>query len=227
MQEIFGGGTGSSDPFVRVAYRILRVLMYNLYYYPLFAAVTMESIVTFAIGTVYSFILLGLNIADVFSCNVNKELLINKSLVALPVLISLLYLAAILSYKFVKAIMKTVRTRKLEIKVQEQGFDVYQMRHLRMLLLSGRRLQQMSVVEDANESTGSLGRLKQILHRFTSLDRVLFILIASRQYILMIFEPTSFSTINVLDGKATQISIRLFFSSEIIPPRIALSMQNN
>ncbi|XP_070542391.1 stimulated by retinoic acid gene 6 protein-like [Ptychodera flava] len=164
--EILFGESGSSNPFVRVAYRILKVLMYSLYYYPLFAAVTMKSIVTFAIGMAYSFILLGLDIADIFSCNKDREDLTYEFLFELPVLICLLYLAAIFSYKFVKAIMKTVRTRKLEIKVEEQAFDEYQLRHLRMLLLSGRRLQEMSVVEDTDDSIGRLGRIKQILRRF-------------------------------------------------------------
>ncbi|XP_070543729.1 uncharacterized protein [Ptychodera flava] len=66
----------------------------------------------------------------------------------------------------IKAIIKTVRTRKLEIKVQEQAFDEYQLSHLRMLLLSGRRLQEMAVIEDTDESIGRFRRLKRILRLF-------------------------------------------------------------
>ncbi|XP_070542392.1 stimulated by retinoic acid gene 6 protein-like [Ptychodera flava] len=126
----------------------------------------MKSILTFAIGMVYSFILLGLKIADIFSCNVGTQNFTYHFFVGLPALICLLYLAAIFSYKFVKAIMKTARTRKLEIKVQEQGFDEYQLRHLRMILLSARRLQEMRVVDDMDDSIGQLARLKQILRQF-------------------------------------------------------------
>ncbi|XP_070543730.1 stimulated by retinoic acid gene 6 protein-like [Ptychodera flava] len=164
-QLLLGKSPEYSNGFMIVVVRILKALVYCLYCYPIFVAVTLESIVTYGLGVMYSLTLLALNIADVFACDVDERTRTFASVMKIPVFISLLYLSVIFIYKLVRSTITAVKSRKLDIILHGHVYDAYQTRHVRKLLLSVNKKMELTMSNDISAELGWRGKLKRILHR--------------------------------------------------------------
>ncbi|XP_006813728.2 receptor for retinol uptake stra6-like [Saccoglossus kowalevskii] len=123
--SIFKYLVGEGDPFgvkdvpsyLKALWLIVVVTFTGSAYYPLFVSITLESVVTYIIGTIYSWIFLIRTILDVFLCNKESETSGVMTAAQLPVLTCALYLSIRFPIVLVKYILQYRHTRDMEIDV--------------------------------------------------------------------------------------------------------------
>ncbi|XP_077989012.1 stimulated by retinoic acid gene 6 protein-like isoform X2 [Glandiceps talaboti] len=170
IQSLFIGNPFSGlGPIGKVLVLILIVLIYGILYYPVFVCITMESIVSYVIGTIYSWIFLSYQILQLFLCTGGFPVWMTF-LLLMPVILCAVFLSVRFPVFLVKLLLEYRDTGQLQINFVERMSKTYQAKYVKTLLYGHNTLKN----ERQNEKVPENERELSICERWQSRFKTIF-----------------------------------------------------